>query len=320
MFENLSVIVKERRKYLGMTQSQLAEGICSRETISRLESGARRPDASILNGIMHKLGVAQDPGIKSFMSQDELFRNDRIIELNQLAAYQNKDGILEFIDKWSKHASFRKGQKGYPIIKQAQMLIHVMDTNENPESIDKALDIIYEILEIQRPGFRLENLTSYFLSQTEIAMIQNIAIYTGLYKKDWDEAIRIQKLLIESIETKYEKVTGFGKWYYRNMQKDLCLMCIESERYSEALELAEKCIGFFYDGYLAQFSPTYPFYSGMKAKAIALLKTGNKDEGTKQYRKFLMLAYALDGWLGTSFESEMEECRKHLGEELTLGI
>ena len=44
------------------------------------------------------------------------------------------------------------------------------------------------------------------------------------------------------------------------------------------------------------------------------MKLGQKDEGRALYKKFLALAYALDGHFAISFETVMKEYRDEFGE------
>ena len=42
VLHNANLMIRETRKALSMTQEKLAEGICSRETIVKLEEGERK--------------------------------------------------------------------------------------------------------------------------------------------------------------------------------------------------------------------------------------------------------------------------------------
>ena len=49
---NANLIMRELRKAKGLTQEQMAEGICSRSAIAMIEKGERKPDWHIFSGAM----------------------------------------------------------------------------------------------------------------------------------------------------------------------------------------------------------------------------------------------------------------------------
>ncbi|MBV6684081.1 helix-turn-helix domain-containing protein [Bacillus sp. JRC01] len=49
--------IKELRKAIGITQGELAEGICTQALISRIEKGDIYPSATVLYRISQRLGV-----------------------------------------------------------------------------------------------------------------------------------------------------------------------------------------------------------------------------------------------------------------------
>lgn len=53
----LNHLVKEVRESKGMTQEQLCEDICEQESLSRIESGKRKPHRKVLYQLLEKLGI-----------------------------------------------------------------------------------------------------------------------------------------------------------------------------------------------------------------------------------------------------------------------
>lgn len=88
----------QRRKHLGLTQTQLCEGICTQATLSKFERQGRTPSLSILESLCHRLGIsvaslnddqaALDPmkrqlnDIECLLMQEELMK--ALQELNAL--------------------------------------------------------------------------------------------------------------------------------------------------------------------------------------------------------------------------------------------
>ncbi len=61
---NANMLIRELRKARGLTQEKLAEGICSRQTITKIENGERKPDWWTFKNIM--LRLESDP--ENYMS------------------------------------------------------------------------------------------------------------------------------------------------------------------------------------------------------------------------------------------------------------
>lgn len=54
----LGAIIRNRREELGLTQEDLADGICSVPTLSRIENGERMPLTNIYEMLMQRLGYS----------------------------------------------------------------------------------------------------------------------------------------------------------------------------------------------------------------------------------------------------------------------
>ena len=51
----VGMLITHLRQQKKLTQEQLAEGICARETITRIEKGERKPDWYTFRNIMYRL-------------------------------------------------------------------------------------------------------------------------------------------------------------------------------------------------------------------------------------------------------------------------
>lgn len=54
----LGTVIKNRREELGITQEDLADGICSVPTLSRIENGERMPTKDHFEMFMQRLGYS----------------------------------------------------------------------------------------------------------------------------------------------------------------------------------------------------------------------------------------------------------------------
>lgn len=63
-------IIKKRREQLQCTQEDLADGICSVPTLSRIENGERMPSKSNLEMLLQRLGYS-DNMVDIYIDEDE---------------------------------------------------------------------------------------------------------------------------------------------------------------------------------------------------------------------------------------------------------
>lgn len=96
--KNLGSVLKELRKEKGLTQKELADGICAQSMLSAIENDVYVPNANLLINLANRLGV--DLGeislANNFAISDKAEFNETIDELCNQHQYQQ---ILEFLQK-----------------------------------------------------------------------------------------------------------------------------------------------------------------------------------------------------------------------------
>lgn len=96
--KNLGSVLKELRKEKGLTQKELADGICAQSMLSAIENDVYVPNANLLINLANRLGV--DLGeislAKNFAISDKAEFNEIIDELCNQHQYQQ---MLEFLQK-----------------------------------------------------------------------------------------------------------------------------------------------------------------------------------------------------------------------------
>ncbi|PFA66787.1 XRE family transcriptional regulator [Bacillus sp. AFS015802] len=100
--------IRELRKAVGITQGDLAEGICTQALISRIENGDIYPSATALYQISVKLGV----DVNFFFEIGTTPRLDYIIEvekqLRHLRVYRKYEEMMELVKNEEKNPLFYK--------------------------------------------------------------------------------------------------------------------------------------------------------------------------------------------------------------------
>lgn len=83
-------LIYRSRMERNITQKQLCEGICSVQTLSKIESGERMPDVFLLEYLLQRLGLSPDD-LEIVLFEDEL----RMIELKDTVEEKIENGELE---------------------------------------------------------------------------------------------------------------------------------------------------------------------------------------------------------------------------------
>jgi transcriptional regulator with XRE-family HTH domain len=108
--------IKELRKVVGLTQGELAEGICTQALISRIEKGDIYPSATALYQISKKLGV----DVNYFFEIGTTPRLDYIQEVErQLRKLRNKmkyEEMREMVKTEEKNPIFLKNKENYQLL------------------------------------------------------------------------------------------------------------------------------------------------------------------------------------------------------------
>lgn len=217
----LGPIIRNRRMELGFSQEDLADGICSVPTLSRIENGERMPTKNHFEMLMQRLGY-------SAMSLD--FFTDK----RDFMIYELKFKIrIAFITK--DYSLARSLLKEYERIIDAESKIDqqfcmLYQTLLNPTQYSKAerLAVLESSLRLTCPGYNY-NRIPYLLSYEEIILLNNIAacydspetrhqaisilrtlkVYYDNHVINSEEALRTQPMILYNLS----KMLGLSGYY-----------------------------------------------------------------------------------------------------------
>lgn len=194
MIYNIGEYIKARRTELGITQKELAEGICTTVTLSRIEQNKENPQDFILKSILQRLGLSGSD-ILFATTGSELIYNQLKFDIRQ--AY-----ILEDYNKAEKILSDNKEaiSKLPPANKQTFETIDILlKINRRELSDEEALSRLEAAIRLTCPKYTKDNPPG-FLTYEEILLLNNIALrYAHL--NDSETAIR----LLYHIKNFYDK-------------------------------------------------------------------------------------------------------------------
>lgn len=184
-------IIKTRREELGLTQEDLADGICSVPTLSRIENGERMPTKNHFEMLLQRLGYS-DMTLDFFTDKQTFLLHELKIKIRY--AYMAKD---------------------YPLAKK--LFDEFESLLDNPTNIDKQFAILYQTLFDQTQFNNADRLKRFedalkltcpqyiggriphTLSYEEIILLNNIAICHHI-ANNMEHAIDILYILTEYYE------------------------------------------------------------------------------------------------------------------------
>lgn len=228
----LGSILKARREELGLSQEDLADGICSVPTLSRIENGERLPTKNHFEMLMQRLGY-------SAMSMD---------------FFTDKKDFLIYELKFKTRQAFMNGD-----FSRANILLDELEAIlDNPTEIDRQFILVHRILygekelpqeeklkqletaiQLTCPKYK-HNYIPRVLSYEEIIILNNIAIcYNAL--GDRDRTISILTELKEYYDRhviSVEEALRTQPMILYNLSKFLGL----SGRYDECIEICDQGI------------------------------------------------------------------------------
>ena len=299
---NANVLMKELRKTSGLTQKQVAEGICSRGTLASLEAGHRKPDWFTFKNVLLKLGVDPTLYYNSIISENEAYLLNQEMICIRLGRTSNRTEQKAEIDKMEKDPLFATGQglqillaaKGNYYLQISEAKLH---NNENGSEVEHylalAIDDTMMLLEQYRPGFDVDKISDYFLSNAELRALMRLAsLYT--LRDDIDKAVRLGYLLAENSERNYklEFIEDMRNIFANIIGNLLYALMDKLHRYEECLVLVEKGLA-----YLVDISDIFFYYRLSYTKAFVLLHLGRKEEGEELFKKCIMFSYGAQKFL-----------------------
>lgn len=165
----LGPIIKNRRVELGLSQEDLADGICSVPTLSRIENGERMPTKNHFEMLMQRLGY-------SAMSLD-FFTDKQDFKIHELKFQIRQAYVIKDFQLAERLLVEYKGliNDDSNIDQQFFQLYHTL-LSINQYSAGEELALFESALRLTCPSYS-ETRIPHVLSYEEIILLNNIAVY-----------------------------------------------------------------------------------------------------------------------------------------------
>ena len=280
----IGTLIRKLRKQKGISQEDLAYPIIDRTTLSKIESGKSRPHMKTLEYLFERLGFDHSELMQKFLGQEDLETQVLVEDLNLLLIAVVRNNPPEekqiFSDKFTSLIGQLEGNHEFmanPLNRQFVLdakARHAFSMKED----EKAAALVKEALEIVIPNFCEKSIGGYHLNLSCTNMINLLAlIYNSAGR--YDEAAGILYGLKENIFNTYNEVKARANRGTPTIM-NLAIALVNANRPQEAYDICEEGIQ------LCKESQIYYFFTAIVwQQAYALLKMGQKEEGTRLARK-----------------------------------
>ena len=301
-----------------VTQKQLCEGLCSVQTLSKIESGERTPDVFVLEYLFQRLGVSLDD-LEIVLFDDEFQEieiRDEIEEYIRNAKWHEAEEIIE-----TAYGAVKVGMQGQYYWQMKAIL--ACANNQHGISIE----YLNRALECTGIEWRDGQIQRMLLSTREIELLCMLAdeyVNTGETAITQELTVALLKYLEEHEIQEMELVKTYPKVVYLNVQfaNSQKENVTNIERCERALELLVCCDSIVF---LAEIMEVLIYkYDEMNllSKKTRLEKQLNGLEQLfQEYRMPLYVSRVCDKWFVESYRKEYLLCEEIIkGERLARGL
>lgn len=184
----LGPIMKARREELGLSQEDLADGVCAVPTLSRIENGERMPTKNHFEMLMQRLGYSA-MSLDFFTDKKDFLVYELKFKVRQAYIANNYSLARKFMEELE--AMLDKPTK----IDKQFLLLHQVLLNQKRFSNAEKLKQLETAIQLTCPKYK-RNYVPRVLSYDEIILLNNIAICYDV-AGDHERAISILTALKE---------------------------------------------------------------------------------------------------------------------------
>jgi len=326
---NVNLLIRETRKMRGLTQEQLAEGICSRETIVKLENGKQKPNWYIIKEVLMRLGLDPELYNTGVVSQGEARLIEQLGECFSLMNNMKFDEVKVLIDKIeaeieSQADSVWRSELGHGLLLRIKAQFYSFTASSDIPftylNVSLAIECALECLKTMRPNFELSNVPDYYLAVNEYRLLLVLA-KSYVESGDFDTGIQLYYMLKANMEKKYSYAMGVAhvnhtvNTQYRSMLYFMQIALFRSKRYVEAIQLAEEGISI---AIAARDFSDYANYCGILGNCYH--KLGQTEKMYEFYKRYYLIIYLFDGHASFNFDFAMNRFEEEHGERLDLTV
>jgi len=226
-------VIKMSRMDHSLSQEILSEGICTPETLSRIESGKRAPNARNFHALMEKLDVDQDY-YNGKLDTDDFLLLEKKRELERAIALQNWQEACEILEDLKQKVDMDSSLNRQTL----QLNENAILFGERKLGAKEFIDFCERILECKKEDWRKESFWKQFLTIDKVKILNYIA---AVYREENkpEKAVFIWEHILMQLECSKVDLTDR---YVSSMLVigNLSLCYGEMGRLQDCLDMCEK--------------------------------------------------------------------------------
>lgn len=308
----IGTYIRKRREELRLSQEELALGVCSPSTLSRIENNQQDPSRSLTRQLLGRLSLPQerfialwDPKSISVAALMREINNDmiRFRRAQREERPQIQEQIREKMEELEELAvPDDRGTRQFLLSIDARL-----DGPDGPRSIEERLAMQLEAIRLTCPTFDPEDFRRGHYNWDECLLINQIACsYSDAGRRE--RAIDMYRQLLWYIEKNNKELAGYGSRFCMIAYNYAIHLGLDKQ-YEKAIEIAKKGhqTGLYYGNF--EFVPGF-----LAVQAESNYYLGEKAESRRLY---LRAYYTYDAFEDiTNREIMKKEMQEHLGMEV----
>lgn len=273
---SLGDIIRTLRKNAGLSQEELADGICSPVSVSRIENGTQMPSGTVLEAILARLGTS------TYQICDVYYKSEKQLEFEQEAADISRlvtEGRVE--EAGERLEELEKGVNGNGLNRQYYLLLDATVRLYRQENADEVFALLQEALAQTKTSFDYADFRNTLLSVREanILSVMTAALFCA---GESLKAIRMGEELMSSLAKHKSELTEYTVIRI-NLAFNLAQYLEKENRYQEAFEYVRMAEELSLGSFEQMLLPEIEF---SKAKMYHLL--GNDSESEAVLRAIVL--------------------------------
>ncbi|MCL1987877.1 MAG: helix-turn-helix transcriptional regulator [Firmicutes bacterium] len=277
------ILIKELRAKKGLTQQELAQGICSNDTLSRIERGERVPSKFVFDKLMQRLGEDAEQyhrGVITKSNKVAAQQKNRIAGLLRVPTAENLAEVDEMLATLENSEFF--GEDGeyfqYFLLAKTTRLIHQQNFAAAHSSVLAAIKVTIpsynEGDDISTHLLTFDEMRAFNILAGLLEMVDTVENSAKLYL---DIIVAVELNFLDS--NNLEFIVQYSGILY-NASRQL----IQIGDFEQCIAICDKCTDFSF-----KHGESYNYSLCMINKAHSLLKMGQKEEGKALYQDAVTL-------------------------------
>lgn len=236
---SLGDTLRQLRRQKGLSQEELAEGICSTVSISRIENGNQIPSQPVLEALLEKLGTGLyqicNVYYRSEKQQDFEERAQAIVNLGD---EENMDQAWQELAQLQKDCPDDTRSRQLCWMVEATLRLQCHDTDPENYPLEGTMELAQKALALTRPNFDYESFSSTVLTIFEVDLLHiMVAILAGMDRNM--DALRLGERLYASLKKHKSDVVSYERAKI-NVVRNLGAILAKMKMYQDALQYIDE--------------------------------------------------------------------------------